>query len=374
MRVLIGMPEPASLGGPAACEPPFVAALRRLGVEVAEETYVYGEQLAGTAFQQRVRRVLRAARRLRRRLRTERFDVLHLNTSFDARALLRDVTALGLVRATRTKVFLKFHGSDADLLRTNDAVLRRFVRALLTRAHGIGVLSSEERENFLRAGVGEGRVFVVKNVVTADGIVPNATQEQADTSLRARLQVADDTPLLLFIARFIPAKGLLDVIRACAVLRERDETFKLLCVGDGPARAEAEAEVARLRLRPAVQFFGYVPETEAAAFYRECTALVFPTYHYEGFPMVIFKSLAAGLPVITTRIRAARDYLSEPANCLWVAPRAPEELADKIAHLLRRPELRAAMAANNRTLAQQFNADAVAREYLTVYKQLTNSS
>src|SRR5438067_5264830 len=129
MRVLMGMPEQTSWGGPAVCEPPFAAALRRLGVEVAEETYVYGEQLATTAFQQRVRRVLRAARRLRRRLRTESFDVLHLNTSFDARAILRDVTTLGLVRAAHTRVFLKFHGSDASLLRTNDAVLRRFVRA-----------------------------------------------------------------------------------------------------------------------------------------------------------------------------------------------------------------------------------------------------
>ena len=368
----MGMPEQSSWGGPVACEPPFVAALRRLGVEVAEETYVYGEQLAGTSFQQRVRRVLRAARRLRRRLRREEFDVLHLNTSFDARAILRDVTALGLLRrATRTRIFLKFHGSDESLLRTNDAVLRRFVRALLARAHAIGVLSTEERENFLRAGVSAERVFVVKNVV--DGDEMSAAGEPSDASLRARLQVADGVPLLLFIARFIPAKGLLDVIRACAVLRERDETFRLLCVGDGPARAEAEQEVARLRLRPVVQFFGYVPEREAAVFYRASDVLLFPTYHYEGFPMVIFKSLAAGLPVITTRIRAARDYLHEPDNCLWVAPRAPEELADKITHILRRPELRAAMAANNRALAREFNADAVAREYFEVYKQITDS-
>ncbi len=364
------MPEQASLGGPAACEPPFAAALRRLGVEVGEETYVYGEQLAATTFQRRVRRVLRAARRLRRRLRTERFDVLHLNTSFDARAVLRDVTTLGLLRPTRTRIFLKFHGSDADLLRTSDPVLRRFVRALLARAHAVGVLSSEERENFLRAGMDERRVFVVKNVVSVDGDELCAAHEQAEAALRARLQTGPDVPLLLFIARFIPAKGLLDVIRACAILRDHDEHFRLLCVGDGPARAEAEAEVARLRLRPAVQFFGYVPEAEAAAFYHASTMLLFPTYHYEGFPLVIFKSLAAGLPVITTRIRAARDYLREPDNCLWVAPRAPEELAAKIVQLLRRPELRAQMATNNRALAARFNADAVAREYLAVYNQL----
>src|SRR5205085_7648031 len=197
-----------------------------------------------------------------------------------------------------------------------------------------------------------------------------AVHEAPTTSLRERLHVSANTPLLLFIARFIPAKGLLDVIRACAVLRAGGASFKLLCVGDGPARREAEAEVARLELDTHAQFFGYIPEAETRAFYRESTLLVFPTYHYEGFPMVIFKALAAGLPVITTRIRAARDYLREPDNCLWVAPRNANELADKIAQLLRQPELRHAMSENNRALAQRFNADAVAREYLAVYNQL----
>src|SRR5205085_1256152 len=367
LRVLMGMPEAASLGGPVACEPPFVAELRRLGVAVAEETYVYGERLEGTTLRQRISRVLRTARRLRRRLRNEPFDVLHLNSSFDARALLRDVTTLGMLRSLPAKVFIKFHGSDADLLRTSDPVLRRFTRTLLARTDGIGVLSSEEKENFVRAGVNERRVFVVKNVVTP---IDEAAHEAPTTSLRERLHVSADTPLLLFIARFIPAKGLLDVIRACAILRARGESFKLLCVGDGPARREAEAEVARLQLDTHAQLFGYIPEAETRAFYCESTLLVFPTYHYEGFPMVIFKSLAASLPVITTRIRAARDYLREPDNCLWVAPRQPEQLARKIAHLLKQPDLRAKMSANNRALAAQFDARTVASEYVAVYNQL----
>ncbi|HYX40906.1 MAG TPA: glycosyltransferase, partial [Pyrinomonadaceae bacterium] len=193
LRVLMGMPEQTSLGGPIACEPPFAAALRRLGVEVAEETYVYGERLEGTTLRQRISRVLRTARRLRRRLRHEPFDVLHLNSSFDSRALLRDVTTLGMLRSTPTKVFIKFHGSDADLLRTSDPVLRRFTRTLVARTDGIGVLSSEEKENFVRAGVNERRVFVVKNVVADE---PHEAQA---LSLRERLRVSPNTPLLLFI-------------------------------------------------------------------------------------------------------------------------------------------------------------------------------
>jgi len=365
VRVLMGMPDRNSLGGPAACEPPFVAELRRLGAEVAEETYVYGERLGGTTLRQRIARVLSTARLLRRRLRREQSDIVHLNTSFDKMALLRDAATVRLLQPTRAKIFLKFHGSDAALFETTNPALRALVRFVLARADGIGLLSSEERENFTRAGVDGRKLFVVKNVVAGAAADPRAGEK-----LRAKLGVDASKPLLLFIARFIPAKGLTDVIRACAILRDEGRAFELLCLGDGEARAEAEAETERLGLQERTRFFGYVPEAETAEFYAGSTMLLFPTYHYEGFPMVIFKSLAAGLPVITTRIRAAADYLREPENCLWVEARNPPSLAEKIAGLLDQPEARAVMRDHNVELARRFTAPFVAPEYLEIYNQL----
>ena len=368
MRVLMGMPDRNSLGGPAACEPPFVAELRRLGAEIAEETYVYGERLGGTTLRQRVVRVLSTARLLRRRLRGQQFDIVHLNTSFDTMALLRDAATVRLLQPARAKIFLKFHGSDAALFETRNPALRALVRFVLARADGIGLLSSEERENFTRAGVDRRKLFVVKNVVAGADADPSAGD-----NLRAKLGVDAKTPLLLFIARFIPAKGLTDVIRACAILRDEGRAFELLCLGDGEARGEAEAEAARLRLNERVRFFGYVPEAETQEFYAGSTMLLFPTYHYEGFPMVIFKSIAAGLPVVTTRIRAAADYLREPDNCLWVEPKNPPMLADRIARLLDQPDARAAMRRHNVELARQFTAAFVAPEYLEIYNRLANT-
>src|SRR5688572_20446245 len=130
MRLLIGMPDPDSLGGPAACEPPFVAELRRQGVEVEEEIYVYGEKLSRTTVRNRVNRVLRAALRLRHKLKSGSFDLLHLNSSFDSRALLRDAVTLAIV-GRRTRVFIKFHGSDADLLTTPNLMQKALVRRVL---------------------------------------------------------------------------------------------------------------------------------------------------------------------------------------------------------------------------------------------------
>ena len=367
MRVLMGMPDGNSLGGPAACEPPFVAELRKLGAEVAEETYVYGGKLSRTPLRQRVVRVLATARRLSRRLREAEFDVVHLNSSFDTMALLRDAATIQLLPPTRAKIFVKFHGSDAALFETNRASLRSLVRFVLARVDGIGLLSAEERENFRRAGVEGRKLFVVKNVV-AGADEKSAPQQSAN--LHAKLGVDTETPLLLFIARFIPAKGLTDVINACAILRDEGRAFRLLCLGDGETRQTAEAQTAHLKLAEHVRFFGYVPEAETQEFYAGSTMLVFPTYHYEGFPMVIFKSVAAGLPIITTRIRAAADYLREPDNCLWVEPQNPALLAEKIIALLDCPKLRTAMSESNRKLAEGFTAEVVTREYVDVYRQL----
>jgi glycosyltransferase involved in cell wall biosynthesis len=185
--------------------------------------------------------------------------------------------------------------------------------------------------------------------------------------LHVQYGISPEVPILLFIGRFIPAKGLIDVVRACQLVFEKGVKFTLLCVGDGPDRPGAEKLVDELNMRSYVKFAGFVPEQATQEYYTNSTALVFPTYHHEGFPMVIFKSVAAGLPIITTRIRAAADYLSEPANCLWVDPRDPQMLADRMIRLLRDVPLATRMGENNSRLAETFAVAEVANEYLEIY-------
>ena len=358
------MPEEGSRGGSATCEPPFVKELRRLGRNVDEQIYTYAD--TQVRLPARVIRVLRTIRRFRKQLRSGSFDLVHLNTSFDTKALLRDSLTLSLLRRNGTKIFLKFHGSDAGLLQTKNPFLIAMRRHLFSRADGIGILSSEERANFVSADVSQHKLFLVSNVVNGNALADNR-------NLSPNI-LETDVPQLLFIARFIPEKGLADVIRACELLRERDLKFVLLCLGDGPARRGAEREVARLHLQNYVRFIGHINEEEAAAFYATGTVLVFPTYHSEGFSMTIFNAAAAGLPIITTRIRAAADYLSEPDNCLWAMPHRPNMLAEKISDLLQNSELRLRMSHNNRQLAARFSAERVVLDYLKMYEDIVGQN
>ena len=359
MRILVGMPEEGSRGGSPTCEPPFVSELRRLGMEVEEQIYTYADTKARLST--RAIRVLRTLHRLRKSVRSGSFDVVHLNTSFDTKALLRDYIIISLIRWNGTKIFVKFHGSDARLLENKNWILSFMRKGLFSRAEGIGVLSSEERANFLRAGVSAEKLFLVCNVVNG-----NTSAEQRHVAPIS----ATEVPQLLFIGRFIPEKGLADVIRACKLVSDRGVKFKLICLGDGPARGDAEREVARLGLHDSVQFTGYLHEEEAASFYASGTVLVFPTYHFEGFPMTIFNAAAAGLPIITTRIRAAADYLQEPDNCLWARPEMPTMLADKIIDLLQNSALRRTMSHNNRQLAARFSRGRVTQDYLKTYEAI----
>jgi glycosyltransferase involved in cell wall biosynthesis len=364
LKVLIGMPDPTTRSGPNACEPPFVEALRSLGVDVVETTYVYGDNLERTPLATRVRRVVRTAGRVRRVARAERFDLVHLSTSFDTRTVLRDAFTLTLLGRSTPPVFLKLHGSDPMLLTSGGDFVRTLARYVLGRAAAIGVLSSTERDAFVAAGVPAEKLSVVLNAMPAQF----ATTQSREAFLSSH-GLPRETPLLLFISRLIRSKGLLDAIRACALLRDRGKPSVLCCVGDGPARSEAEAESARLGVESAVRFFGYLPEFESAAFYRHSDVLVFPTQN-EGLAIVLLNALAAGLPIVTTRIRGAKDHLVEPDTCLWVEPHRPDQIAERVETLLDNDELRAAMGKQAREKARTFAPTAVAREYLQLYERL----
>lgn len=257
------------------------------------------------------------------------------------------------------------HGSIASFLETESKIWRWLQKRVFDRVAGVGVLSSHERENFLHAGCPEKKIFNAKLVVEAHAF-------QNDPGFRERHCIDVETPILLFSSRFIPTKGLFTVIEACAELKDSGREFILFCLGDGPIRREAEALSDRLGLAQHIRFTGYITEGETATFRANSTVFVFPTYQDEGFPLVILKSLAAGLPIITTRVRAAADYLIDGKNCLWVEPRDPRDLAAKMNQLLDDSKLRESMAESNRRLAQQFTPERVAREYIEVYQLLIN--
>jgi glycosyltransferase involved in cell wall biosynthesis len=358
MKILMGMPAPDSWGGPIATEPIFVDALRRAGHEVVTEVYVYGDKAEPTPLPRRVLRVVSTALRFRRLLKNNHFDLVHLNSAFDIRTILRDSVSIFLMKPGRTKLFLKLHGSAAEDFVHAKGLTRRLIRYIASRVDAFGYFTSDELEAFATLGFDRRQFFRVKNAVELGACV------------REKRPDPDSGPLrLIFVSRFIASKGLLSTIRAAGILRGRGENIHLTCVGDGPEKEAAEALVRELELVSTVTLTGYIPEEEVTRQLLSSDVFVFPTEHIEGFPIVLFKAMAAGLPVVTTRIRAAKDYLTEPANCLFCR-REPADIADKVQGIAHSPDLRSSMRENNIAFSKTLLPDEIAREYVAIYEKV----
>ncbi len=356
MHILVGMIVPGRAGGIYVTEKALVDELRsRPGVTVT--VFEFGSRAENESLRERVLGRWKDLIAYNRLLRDERPDVVYVNSSYNRRALLRDVGYAFLSRLRKVPLAIKLHGTDARLIDRKPWFWWALTRLTFGWAALIPLLSTDEVLRLRSAGFPGHKLPLVKNVVSL---------RRFPQGKIAKL----DPPGILFIARFIKEKGLLDLLQASRILLDAGKSFRIYCVGDGPIRQEAEALAAELRLGDRVVFTGQISEEEAVRYYLASTVLVLPTYFQEGFPMTILQAMAAGLPIITTRIRAAADYLKDPENCLWVNAQEPAGLAAAIERLLGDAGLRHSMKENNISLAGQFSVEIVAEEYLQMFRSL----
>jgi glycosyltransferase involved in cell wall biosynthesis len=360
MRLLMALPDKRVRGGPPSHLYELRDALVQGGVDVRE--FLYGGRTHEESGLRKLAGRLYDLLAFPFQVARHRPDVVQLNSAFDPKGVARDVFFVSAARLLGQRVVVKFHGSDLPFLQRLPGLWRGMAWLVVKGAHVVCVLSREERDAFSRRYPGT-RVEVVKNAL-------NLERYRAGYDFRERYGIPKDRPLLLFVARFIESKGLREVLQAMTTVLGRHPVHAAL-VGGGETEAEMRELAAALGLATHTTFTGYIPEEDTVAAYRAADMLVFPTYHQEGMPMAIFHSLACRLPVITTRIRAAADWLSAPDQAVFVPPRDPQALADAVLSLLDDPERARRIGESGHRVALGFDRAVVAREFIALYESLS---
>lgn len=360
MRVLLALPDKRVRGGPPSHLYELRDALVEQGVEVRE--LLYGGRTHDEAFLTKLAGRFADLLAFPFQIARQRPDLIHLNSAFDRKGVARDVFFVGLARLLGRRILIKFHGSDLPFLERPPTAWRLACDVVVRGADLVCVLSEEERAAFRRRYPGV-RVERVKNAL-------NLGRYRAAYDFRERYAIPRERRLLLFVARFIASKGLREVLLALAGIRRHGVDAHAALVGDGEVRREMEALARSLDLEPFTTFTGYIPEQDTVSAYLAADALVFPTYHQEGMPMVIFHSLACGLPVVTTRIRAAADWLTDPERALFVPPRDAQALAAALLGLLQDPERARRLRDAGLKLVEGFERSRVAGDFIGLYRSL----
>ena len=164
----------------------------------------------------------------------------------------------------------------------------------------------------------------------------------------------DGTPNILFVGRFEPRKGVLDLLKAYRQIRKDGVEARLLMVGGGPQEREARRYVATRRLS-GVEFLGRVSDDEKLQLFRTADVYTSPATGRESFGIVLLEAMAAGAPIVASDIHGYKGVVRRGREALLVPPHEPKELAAAIERLLGDRELAAQMSANGLVRAEEFS-------------------
>lgn len=174
------------------------------------------------------------------------------------------------------------------------------------------------------------------------------------------------------VALFRPRKGLEVLLESLALLRSQGLPVRLRAVGgfETPAyEAHIKNLSNRLRLSDAIDWVGFRQNVPAE--FACMDLFVLPSLFGEGLPMVILEAMAAGVPVVATRVEGAPEAVRHELEGLLVEPANARSLAEQVGRLMRGEvdwhELREAA---HRRQAKCFSAESMAAGVARVYDKL----
>ena len=211
--------------------------------------------------------------------------------------------------------------------------------------------------------------FNARTVAARYGFEPTVVFNGIDTSLfrpttpDPDIVRTDGTPLLLWVGRLQPWKGVDVALRA---LREIPQAY-LMIVGDGETRADLERLAQELGLAERVRFLGALPRERLPSIYAAADLLLATSFASETFGIGLVEAQACGLPVVASRFGGFPEVIDEGRTGLLVPPRDPTALAAAVRSLLNDPVRRQALADAAPGWAAQFAWSAVVDRIEAVY-------
>lgn len=305
-------------------------------------------------------------RRLVDEMRRVRPHILHTHTA-KAGAVGR-VAALLAGDARPPVVVHTFHGHVLrgyfDPVRTQ--FFRETERTLARHTTKLVAVGPEVRDDLVELGVAPPEKFTVirLGIDLGNRVLPDEHRGE----LRRLFGIPEDRFVIGWLGRMTAIKRVQDVIASFAALRRRGVEATLCLVGDGPDREAAEQLANELGVVRDVLFVGY--QRDVAPYYAFIDALVLTSAN-EGTPVVAIEALAAGKPVVSTRVGGVSDVVVDEEDGLLVAPGDVEGLASALERLASDRDLRARFgAAGRERVVPRYRVERLVDDTDRLYREL----
>ena len=223
--------------------------------------------------------------------------------------------------------------------------MNRRLPAALKRAARIVCVSKQTADDLLDhyPQASKERVTVVHNGVDLDVFKPDPDVETGE--------------FIVVVGNQDPRKNIQTLLEAFPIFRARMRVCRLVMVGPGAAPE---------RRPPAVDFLGYLEESELASLYQRAQMVVQPSL-YEGFGLPVLEAMACGTPVACADIPVFHEVAGECAQ--YFDPRNAGSIAGAMGALARDKDLRAKLTREGVERASGFSWDATASKLLDAFRE-----
>lgn len=216
----------------------------------------------------------------------------------------------------------------------------------------------------------EGSISSEKIEIIYNGLDISPYRESIDTDrARRALGVSGDAPLVGMVANMnFEIKGHRYFLKAARRILGHIPNAEFLLVGDGPLRDRFQALAEELGIEARVHFLGTRNDTPSILSALDVSVLCSTS---EGMSNVILESMAAGKPVVATRVGGNPELVTEGVTGLLAPPADPDALADAILSLLRDPDAARAMgSAARERVVREFTVAAMVQKHERLYERM----
>jgi glycosyltransferase involved in cell wall biosynthesis len=268
-------------------------------------------------------------------------------------AFLRDLALIALIRMADVQCVFHLHGRGIAASIERSPWRRHLYRFAFSRSFVI-TLGGALRDD-IKGLTPDERVFVVPNGI------PDIGDQRRPFD---KTESSDHPPRVLFLSNMLKEKGPLILLEALAMVADRGVPFQAQFAGVWRRPISEEgfaARVTALGLQDHIALLGPVYGDAKSRLFAGADLFVLPTYYaHEALPLVVIEAMMHGLAVVTTRIGALPDIVSDQANGALIDPGNVVQLASALERLLRDPDLRARYG---RAARRKYEAELTAQRF-----------